>query len=159
MKTLKYKILLWTLTGDKRKQLMHIYCLFIWALVWDYCTDGIDICKSLCVCVCLHKLSPLLCCSNRGQLESMLNFAYAIANSQSSDSERALLEGRIFSTGSEGEEGERGVCRCSVSRCVCVLNYPWVSDVLANWGELLLNVWLGHKSEGNFKLKYRRSWK
>lgn len=50
----------------------------------------------------------------------MLNFAYAIANSQSSDSERALLEGRIFSTDSEGEERERGVCRYNVSKCVCV---------------------------------------
>lgn len=86
----------------------------------------------VCVCVCLHKLSPLLCCSNRGQLESMLNFAYAIANSQSSDSERALLEGRIFSTDSEGEERERGVCRYSVSKCVCVCwtIHEWVMCLL-----------------------------
>lgn len=67
------------------------------------------------MCVCMYELSPLLCCSYRGQLESILNFAYAIADSPS-ERERALLEGHIFSTDSEAE------CR---ERCVQV-QYAWM---------------------------------
>lgn len=71
------------------------------------------------MCVCMYELSPLLCCSYRGQLESMLNFAYAIADSPS-ERERKLCLRDTYLAQILRQSVERGVCRCSWHICVCV---------------------------------------